>query len=153
MCGGQLGGLDVVLREDKEGATAPRGALCAFLRAPRGRSRINKSRADVSEIFSKPPLWLRETWLRGGSNASKGAAARSSARRPPAVSAPMVPETGAPGTHGGKALFHSSTILINALWLAQRGSRTAKSDKLEHDATLAATWGFVLRARLQGGIS
>ena len=65
----------------------------------------------------------------------------------------MVPETGAPGTHGGKALFYSSTILINALWPAQRGSRTAKSDKLEHDATLAATWGFVLRARLQGGIS
>ena len=110
MCGGQLGGLDVVLREDKEGATAPRGALCAFLRAPRGRSRINKSRADVSEIFSKPPLWLRETWLRGGSNASIDAPLE----KVPSGFTPsrplMVPETGAPGTHGGKALFHPANF-------------------------------------------
>ena len=52
----------------------------------------------------------------------------------------------------GQSAFSPRRFLINALWLAQRGSRTAKCDKLEHDATLAATWGFVLRARLQRGI-
>ena len=52
----------------------------------------------------------------------------------------------------GQSAFSPRRFLINALWLAQRGSRTAKCDKLEHDATHAATWGFVLRARLQRGI-